>query len=106
MHKRTKALAIPRRVKEAVAERDSEMGRPCCVICGKPAPVYNPLAFSCCHVLRRSRGGLGVETNIVTLCPVDHEIFDSGDKGHAQIIHAHMMDHYPGWRLEDQRYKK
>ena len=60
---RTKALEIPKEVKEAVAERDMY----CCIWCGKPAPTTNPLAFSNAHYIPRSQGGLGIEENILTL---------------------------------------
>ena len=105
--KRTDALAIPRKVKEAVAERDSVDGWPCCIWCGRPAPAENRLAFSCCHVLRRSRGGRGIETNIVTLCPADHALFDNGDKEREALIFSYMKEQYgPDWNLNDQRYRK
>jgi hypothetical protein len=47
-------------VKEAVAERDSFDGFPCCLLCGTPAPVNNRFAFACAHFISRSHGGLGV----------------------------------------------
>ena len=107
MRKDTKARAIPMAVKLAVAERDSFDGHPCCVYCGTPVPPYNRLAFSCCHVLRRSRGGLGIETNIVTLCPRHHAEFDGGDKGIEAFTHAHMKEKYgESWSIDDQRYRK
>lgn len=107
MNTRTKALGITIAVKEAVADRDSFDGHPCCLLCGYPAPVNNRLAFSCCHILRRSRGGLGVETNIVTLCPRHHAEFDGGDKTIEAFIHSYMKEKYgESWNINDQRYKK
>ena len=57
--KRTKATDIPQKVKQAVWERDG--GR--CVVCGCCRNVM-PNA----HFIPRSKGGLGIEENIVTLC--------------------------------------
>ena len=103
MHRRTKALAITRAVKERVKERDGG----CCVWCGRPAPTEYPLAWSNAHVLRRSQSGLGIETNIVTLCPEDHALFDNGDKEREAIILAYMKEQYgENWSLEQQRYRK
>lgn len=72
--KRADALAISQAVKAAVAERDSIDGRPCCVWCGRPSPA--PLAYSNAHFIGRAQGGLGVEENILTLCPDCHRIYD------------------------------
>ena len=68
MHKLTKATSIPRSVKDAVWERDQHR----CILCGshQGAPVA--------HVIRRSQGGMGIERNIVTLCPHCHREFDEG----------------------------
>jgi len=55
---RTKALAIPQKVKQAVWERDGG----CCIFCGKHVDVF----YACSHVIPRSGGGLGIEENIVT----------------------------------------
>lgn len=108
-HKQTKAHEIPRKVKEAVAERDSIGGYPCCIYCGKPAPTENPLAYSNAHIVKRSQGGLGVETNIVTLCPADHHRFDdSTDRAEMlEYICNYMREQYgEEWSLENQVYKK
>lgn len=80
MNDRTMALAIQKRVKEAVSERDSVDGWPCCVWCGQPAPIENRTAFSCAHFIPRSQGGLGVEENILTLCPKCHALYDQSEE--------------------------
>lgn len=67
---------IPRKVKEAVAKRDSFCGHPCCILCGKPAPTDFPLAFSNAHVISRAQGGSMDVDNIVTLCPDCHRRYD------------------------------
>ena len=63
--RRTKALEIPRKVKIAVFERDNER----CILCGS-----NGLPEA--HYIPRSKGGLGIEQNIVTLCRECHRRYD------------------------------
>lgn len=70
MHKRTKATAIPKKVKERVYMRDK--GR--CVLCDR---VVDP-SCACAHFIPRSQGGLGIEQNILTLCPDCHREYDEG----------------------------
>lgn len=108
MNTRTKALGIPKKVKEAVAERDSFDGHPCCLICGTPAPVNQPYAFSCCHYISRSQGGLGIEENIVTLCPRCHMRYDqSTDREQIRaFLRRHLQEHYPHWDENNLTYKK
>jgi 5-methylcytosine-specific restriction endonuclease McrA len=108
MHKRTKALAIPPLVKMAVAKRDSIDGHPCCVLCGLPAPADNPTAFSCCHYIARSQGGVGVEENILTLCPTCHRKYDQSATRAAlrPVLRRYLKEHYEHWREEDLTYRK
>ena len=68
--KRTRACEIPKSVKIKVNERDNSQ----CLICG----CYDPVEWSCCHFIPRSHGGLGIEENIITLCPDHHRQFDNG----------------------------
>lgn len=109
MNTRTKSLGITMAVKEAVAERDSFDGCPCCLLCGRPAPVNNRLAFSNAHYISRSQGGLGIEENIVTLCPNCHiNRYDQGEE-RAQIrafLRNYLIEHYPNWNEENLIYKK
>ena len=96
--RRTKALEIPQQVKMAVYERDGG----CCVWCGKPGQPW-------CHIVKRSQGGMGIETNIVTLCPDCHRKFDdSTDRPKImQFICEYMKKQYgDSWNLKDQEYKK
>lgn len=111
MQKRTKALAIPISVKKAVAQRDAVDGWPCCVYCGIPAPTEAPLAFSNAHYIARSQGGLGIEKNTLTLCPICHKEYDqSPDAGKRQylkeIFKNYLSSIYKNWREEDLVYKK
>lgn len=105
---RTKALEIPANVKKAVADRDSYDGHPCCIWCGKPAPTSNPLAFSNAHYIPRSQGGLGIEENILTLCPDCHREYDNSVSRWVMIgvFKGHLKFNYPDWNEEKLVYKK
>ena len=98
MHKLTKATSIPRSVKDAVWERDMHR----CILCGshQGAPVA--------HVIRRSRGGMGIERNIVTLCPHCHREFDEGRNREAYEVRiiAYLKGFYPDWNRADMIYRK
>lgn len=97
MHKMTKSTMIPLFVKRAVRDRDD--GR--CIVCGAPGDP-------CCHVVRRSQGGRGIEQNIVTLCPHCHREFDEGplhDTYYVRIV-AYLKGFYPNWNREDMIYRK
>lgn len=107
--KQTKAHEIPIKVKQAVAERDSFDGFPCCIYCGKSAPVEKPLAFSNAHIVKRSQGGEGKITNIVTLCPFCHFQFDDTADREKMLnyISKYMRQHHGRrWNLEAQIYRK
>lgn len=108
MHRETKATLIPGAVKRAVRKRDG--GR--CVICGRAGDPH-------CHVVRRSAGGMGVEQNIVTLCPRCHYAFDEGlwikdleplgmhsRKEVRDFLYSYMEHCYPGWSPESVTYRK
>lgn len=105
--KRAKATDITPQVKQEVWKRDN--GR--CVVCGNAVNVM-PNA----HVVPRSKGGMGVATNIVTLCTnfTDnrcHYKYDFGTKEEHkaidEIIVAYMKKHYgEGWNKTDQIYRK
>ena len=98
MNKRTKALAIPRSVKEAVYRRDGGV----CILCG--SFMGEPVA----HIVRRSQGGRGIEENIVTLCPRCHRAFDEGaekEKLYCRIV-AYIKGFYPDWNKKDMVYRK
>ena len=105
--RRTDALGIPYRVKEAVAARDSVDGWPCCVLCGRPSPTRAPLSFSCAHYIARSQGGLGIEENILTLCPTCHRDYDTtGRQQLRPILERYLREHYPGWDESKLYYTK
>lgn len=104
--KRSKATDITMEVKKRVWERDK--GR--CVVCGNNRNVM-PNA----HYIPRSKGGLGIEQNIVTLCTEFtpnkcHRKFDFGNrKEHdhiKQIIKRYLEGQYENWNEEELIYKK
>ena len=105
--RRTDALGIPNGVKRAVAKRDSVEGWPCCILCGLPAPTTSPLAFSCAHYIARSHGGLGIEENILTLCPFCHRSYDGTERSRLRpLLAKYLREHYDGWTEEKLTYKK
>lgn len=100
-HRLTKATDIPKKVKDAVWKRDG--GK--CVVCH-----YYP-ANPCCHILSRAHSGLGIETNIITLCAKHHFLFDSGTREERNSIDDIVTKYMKGiygdeWRKEDQAYSK
>ena len=101
-HKQTKATEIPKTVKDAVYVRDG--GR--CVWCGRSGGYVFPEA----HFIPRSKGGLGVEENILTLCRTCHDRFDNGDRADREKMRLRFIeyfkDHYPGWNQANLIYHK
>jgi 5-methylcytosine-specific restriction endonuclease McrA len=92
--KQTKATDIPKRVKLAVLARDE--GR--CVWCGRRSAYTLPEA----HYISRTRGGLGIEQNILTLCRFPcHDVFDHGDINDRLRMRARFREYlsskYPDW---------
>lgn len=108
MRKGTKATNITAEVKRTVAARDEFDGWPCCIICGRPAPPTDDTAFSCAHFIPRSQGGLGIEENIVTLCPRCHSMYDQGidRRTTAAYLENYLKSKYPNWDEEKLYYRK
>ena len=77
-------------VREAVYARDSWEETPCCIYCGRPYPEVH-------HYVERSRGGLGIEENLVCLCTTCHKKLHGGDKYIKLYAKAYLEDKYPGW---------
>ena len=96
--KRSKACEIPQSVREKVYQRDD--GK--CIICHF-AGVPNA------HFIPRSCGGLGIEQNIVTLCPACHYDYDNGfkRKTYGEKIEEYLKTYYGDtWNKKDLIYKK
>lgn len=98
--KRAKACDISPRVKKKVWERDG--GR--CIICGNTQAMPNS------HYIKRSRGGLGIEENVATMCMVCHHEYDNGyGERHERIkeqFKEYLENLYPEWNEEDLYYNK
>ena len=96
--KRTKALDIPKSVKDKVWERD----RHSCIVCGSSQAMPNA------HYIPRSKSGLGIPENIVTLCQHCHHEFDNTTrrKELREYIKAYLDIHYPDFEDESRIYKK
>ena len=100
MSKRSKACEISPKVKEAVWNRDNHK----CIICNIPVSVH----FANAHYIKRSQGGLGIEQNIVTLCPKCHyeEDFGHNTKSYEEIIRDYLKSKYENWNEKDLYYNK
>lgn len=95
--RRTKALEIPPRVKNAVQERDGGA----CVWCAKRG---EPNA----HYIPRSQGGKGIEENILSLCWDCHMRYDQSEHREEMRVFfkSYLMSKYPEWDEEKLIYKK
>lgn len=82
--------------------RDSIDGHCCCILCGSPEAKPNA------HIVRRSQGGMGVERNIVSLCPQCHYRLDEGQESAALMerVIAYIKGFYPDWTPESVTYRK
>ena len=99
MGKRKYDTDIPIKVKEAVFERDKRR----CIYCHKNNGIPNA------HYIRRSQGGLGIEQNIVTLCPDCHKQYDNGNKREEleEYIGEYLKFKYgQNWSKEKLIYNK
>lgn len=99
--KRSKACNISKKVKDIVEARDNGL----CVICGQPG-IGNS------HYIRRSKGGLGIEQNVVCMCIECHNAYDNGkDKEKVEIIRNKTREYLKrqygeSWKEENLYYKK
>lgn len=105
-HNRSKATDISMNVKEKVWERDKHI----CVVCGNN---YNVMPNA--HYISRTKGGLGIEQNVVTLCTEltknkCHRKYDFGTKEERERIglkiKKYLQSKYDNWNEEDLIYKK
>lgn len=106
MRKDTKARDFDRRAKEAIAQRDSIDGWPCCVFCGLAAP--SELGWSNAHFIARSQGGLGVPENGLTLCPECHRRYDqtTARPKMREFFREYLKSKHDGWDESNLYYKK
>ena len=96
--RRSKACDISKAVKQKVYERDNFR----CIICGSPFGLPN------CHYVPRSKGGLGIEQNIVTMCPRCHEITDHTEHREFMLskIEKYLKSKYDNWNKDELVYDK
>lgn len=96
--KRSKATDIPKKVKDKVWERDGHK----CIICGSHYAMPNS------HYISRSKGGLGIPENIITMCAVCHHLYDNGGKRDEmrEEIRKYLMQHYPDLDESKLVYRK
>lgn len=96
--KRSKACDISKKVKEKVWERDNH----CCVICGSTTAMPNA------HFIPRSKGGLGIEENILTLCIDCHNKLDQSSERETLKLYlqTYLKRKYPYWNATKLIYKK
>ena len=97
MHRMTRACKITQAVREAVYARDGH-----CIVCGSHDGIPNA------HFIPRSHGGLGIEENIVTLCPKCHFEFDNGHyrKEYRTLIMNYLKSKYPEWDEQKLIFRK
>jgi hypothetical protein len=99
---RTKACEIPLKVKQKVHERDGGVS----ILSGRQGDP-------CIHYIPRSLGGLGIEQNIVTLTPEEHQMYDNGSAPDRNIrkemrakIKVYLDRCYPGYRDYDRIFHR
>ena len=85
---------ISQETRERVYQRDSYDGCPCCIWCGHPKYVEVH------HFIERSRGGKGIEENLVCLCKGCHTKIHQGDTDLQNYIRSYLSEHYEGWNEE------
>ena len=95
---RSKACDITQAVKKRVWERDEQR----CIICGNHQAMPNA------HFIPRSKGGLGIEQNIVTLCAECHSMYDQSSRReiYKNYIRNYLKSKYADWSEENLIYKK
>lgn len=98
MNRRTKELAISKKVKMTVWERDRHR----CILCGSPS------AMPSAHYISRAKGGLGIEQNIVTLCFNCHRRLDQTTERKELLLKVkrYLNRFYPGFDDEKRIYHK
>lgn len=91
---------IPTDVRVRVYTRDSFDECPCCIICGRPYPQIH-------HYIERSRGGMGIEKNLVCLCASCHrKLHQSKYSEYTEFVRDYLKAHYEDWNEEELIYRK
>lgn len=101
-HKKSKATDIAYSIKMAVWERDNHS----CIYCGNVGYGVMPNA----HFVPRSKGGLGIEQNIVTLCMDCHRLYDHGGEEirskYRHYIREYLKSKYSNFEEINLVYRK
>ena len=97
MSNRSKACDISPRVRVRVVARDGME----CIICHK-------YGTQVAHYIGRAQGGLGIEENLVLLCPECHMAYDNGNKRqeYGEFIRKYLSWNYPDWNETNLIYDK
>ena len=101
MSKRSNACEISQKTKEIVWNRDNQR----CIYCHR----WVPMSCANAHFKKRSQGGLGIEENVVTLCPECHyqEDFGQDTKLYENYIESYLKSIYgQNWNKDKLIYKK
>lgn len=98
MSRWTDETGISERTRKRVLDRDNN----CCVLC------WSTYGLQIAHVVPRSRGGKGVETNLVTLCAVCHDRYDFTvrRKQMREEIVDYLEGIYGEWEEQEQIFTK
>ena len=93
---RTKAVDIKPSVKRVVWERDGRR----CILCNSMIAMPNA------HYIPRSKGGLGIEQNVVTLCFQCHHNLDQTTQRPMllELVKNYLKRKYSNWNEEDLIY--
>ena len=96
--KRSKACDISQITKKIVFERDN--GR--CIFCGSTQAMPNA------HFIPRSKGGVGIEKNVVKACLNCHHKLDQSTNRKEMLDYTkkYLMSNYDNWTQESLVYKK
>lgn len=85
-------------------KRDGE----CCVLCRLKTGQRNGYKLQCAHYISRGQGGMGIEQNLVMLCPNCHRRTDQTNErdGNLNMIAGYLRTKYPGWDDIAKTYNK
>lgn len=98
MSKRSKACEIPKAVRKEVWLRDGQR----CIVCGCLKASPNA------HYIPRSRGGLGIKENVVSLCMFCHHELDNGKniEWYVEFVTKYLEELYPDFTDAQRIYDK
>lgn len=100
----TRQTRISAKTRETVLGRDNHR----CVLCWELDGAWTNYDLELAHIVKRSRGGRGIETNLVTLCREHHREFDESAErdGYMDVLTNYLTDCYGDWNEKDQVFRK